>query len=65
MLGVGPAGYSRYPFDNCGISRVDYDLHDQVAYAPPPTLVEGETVHHAARLRFHNYLSHLPATHRT
>jgi broad specificity phosphatase PhoE len=65
ILGTGPAGYSRYPFNNCGISRVDFDLHDQVAYAPPPVIIEEKTVLHAVRLRFHNDTSHLPAARRT
>lgn len=62
MLGLGPAGFSRYPFDNCGITRVDFDLHTQVAYAPPPTGTEQAA---AVRLRFHNLTAHLPPSHRT
>jgi broad specificity phosphatase PhoE len=63
-LGLGPAGYSRYPFDNCGISRLDFDAYETVAYAPnsarPP---DGEQA--AVRLRFHNRIDHLPPSHRT
>ena len=31
LLEQSPVGYSRYPFDNCGISRIDFDVHEQVA----------------------------------
>jgi broad specificity phosphatase PhoE len=65
MLGLGPAGYSRYPFDNCAISRVDYDPHEQVGYAPPPVSRGREETREAVRLRFHNQTSHLPPSHRT
>lgn len=65
MLGLGPAGYSRYPFDNCGISRVDYDPHEQVSYAPPPSSLGSEEAQSAVRLRFHNQQDHLPPSHRT
>jgi broad specificity phosphatase PhoE len=62
IVGLGPAGYSRFPFDNCGISRIDIDRHGTVAaYSPPPELIaaaSGEL--EAARLRFHNQTTHLP-----
>lgn len=61
LLGQEPLGYSRYPFDNCAISRVDYDLHERVAYAPPPL----KEIQYAVRLRFHNQSAHLPLSHRT
>src|SRR5579884_424933 len=65
ILGLGPAGYSHYPFDNCGISRVDYDPHEQVGYAPPPMASGTEAMPIAVRLRFHNQTEHLPPSHRT
>ena len=65
MLGLGPAGYSRYPLDNCAISRVDYDPHEQVAYGPPSVLLGTEETRQAVRLRFHNQTAHLPRSHRT
>ena len=65
MLGGGPAGYSRYPFDNCAISRVDYDPHEKVAYGPPPGTVGNEKARQAVRLRFHNQTTHLPPSHIT
>lgn len=65
MLGHGPAGYHRYPFNNCGISRIDYDSHSKVGYAPPPN-AQGESEEwEAIRLLFHNQTSHLPLSHRT
>ena len=65
MLGVAPQGYSRFPFDNCAISRIDYDPYAQVAYAPPPRLSENEAAPEAIRLRFHNQNTHLPISLRT
>jgi broad specificity phosphatase PhoE len=65
MLGLGPAGYSRYPFNNCAISRVDYDPHAQVSYAPPPVGPDREDTRQAVRLLFHNQTAHLPPSHRT
>ena len=65
MLGLGPAGYSRYPLDNCAISRVDYDSHARVSYGPPPSAPSGEAASVAVRLRFHNETSHLPPSHRS
>ncbi|HLK60043.1 MAG TPA: histidine phosphatase family protein [Chthonomonadaceae bacterium] len=65
ILGLGPAGYSRYPFDNCGISRADYDPHEQVGYAPPPISSGSEETRIAVRLRFHNQVEHLPLSLRT
>lgn len=64
MLGLGPAGYHRYPLDNCAISRVDYDLHDRVGYAPPPSEMAAVSPY-AVRLRFHNRTDHLPLSHQT
>ncbi len=57
ILGLTPAGYSRYPFDNCGITRIDFDPHEEVAYGPPPADL---SVPLAVRLRFHNDVSHIP-----
>ena len=56
LLGQAPAGYSRYPFDNCGITRIDFDPHEEVAYGPPPAEL---SVALAVRLRFHNHVSHI------
>lgn len=65
MLGLGPVGYSRYPFDNCAITRVDFDPHDRVSYAPPPMLPGQEALREAIRLRFHNRNTHIPPEQRT
>lgn len=62
LLEQPPVGYSRYPFDNCGISRVDFDGHEQVAYAPHPLREKAPS---AVRLRFHNQAEHLPESLRT
>lgn len=62
LLEMEPVGYSRFSFHNCGISRVDYDLHADVAAYPPParlTARPGEALE-AVRLRFHNRTTHLP-----
>ena len=64
MLGLGPAGYSRYPLDNFAVSRVDFDPHEQVSYAPPPVSA-GSEERLAVRLRFHNKTDHLPSSYRT
>lgn len=60
MMGLGPAGYSRCPLDNCAISCVDYDPHAQVAYAPPPVSAANGETPEAVRLRYHNQIAHLP-----
>jgi broad specificity phosphatase PhoE len=65
MLGLGPAGYNRYPLDNCAISRVDFDPYNRFAYVPISNSSESEFVGPAIRLRFHNQVWHLPTTHRT
>lgn len=65
ILGLAPAGYSRYPFDNCAITRIDFDPHTAVAYAPPPGLSAADESHIAVRLMFHNQYTHLPPSHRT
>ena len=57
LLGLSPAGYSRYPFDNCGITRIDFDPHDAVAYGPPPPEASRPVV--AIRLMFHNDNRHI------
>lgn len=62
LLGLGPAGYSRFPFDNCGITRIDFDPHGDFVYAP--SSVRAADVR-AVRLRFHNATAHLPVTHVT
>jgi broad specificity phosphatase PhoE len=66
LLGVCPRGYSRFPFDNCGITRIDFDPRDSVAFAPlrPADLDAGGHAC-AIRLRYHNRTDHLPATHIT
>jgi broad specificity phosphatase PhoE len=65
MLGLGPVGYSRFPFDNCAISRVDYEPHDEVAYGPPPLLPGTVARGEAVRLLCHNQNTHLPHSERT
>jgi broad specificity phosphatase PhoE len=66
LLGVCPRGYSRFPFDNCGLTRVDFDPRDSVAFAPPRSTGKGTVGHACAiRLRYHNRTDHLPATHIT
>ncbi|MCC6730831.1 MAG: histidine phosphatase family protein [Chthonomonadales bacterium] len=61
-IGLRRGGYSRFPFDNCAVTRVDFDLHDEVrAYPPPPGLptnADGRPI--AVRVRSHNDTGHLP-----
>lgn len=61
MLGLNPGGFSRFPFDNCGISRLDIDLHSEVgAYPPPPGYqLEKNGKFLTIRLRSHSSTSHL------
>jgi broad specificity phosphatase PhoE len=64
LLGLSPAGYSRFPFNNCGISRVDIDPFAKAAYEADAPRAAGDSAD-AIRLRFHNQMSHLPPSHRT
>lgn len=55
LLRLGPAGYTRFPMDNCGISLLDFVSFHKVGAYPAPTPTET-----AVRLRFHNRTDHLP-----
>lgn len=55
LLGLGPAGYTRFPMDNAGITRLDFTPFHKVSAYPPPTPTEL-----ALRLRYHNRTDHLP-----
>jgi broad specificity phosphatase PhoE len=57
MLGLGPGGYTRFPMENCALSRIDFVPYDEVAPYPRP---EGAGPI-AVRLRYHNRIDHLPA----
>lgn len=60
MLGLGPMGCSRFPFDNCAITRIDFDRYTDVAYAPPPPLPDSMArLLEAGRLLFHARIAHL------
>jgi len=61
LLSQAPAGYSRYPFDNCGITCIDFDDYHRVAYAPKPPDLTLESI----RLLFHNHQTHIPTAHRS
>jgi len=63
MLGLGPMGCSRFPFDNCAITRLDFDRYTDVAYAPPPALPDSLASRlEVGRLMFHARMAHLPPT---
>lgn len=57
LLGMAPGGYTRFPMENCAISRIDFDDYAEVAPYPRPP--EAGPV--AVRLRYHNRIDHLPA----
>ncbi len=61
LLGLKPGGFSRFPFYNCGITRIDIDLHSEVGAYPPPggyqILKNGKPL--AVRLRSHSLINHL------
>lgn len=62
MLDLNPGGFSRFPFYNCGISRIDIDLHEKVRAYPPPhgyQLTKNDKFL-AVQLRSHSLTSHLP-----
>lgn len=57
MLGIGPSGYTRFPMENCALSRIDFVPYEEVAPYPKP---EGAGPV-AVRLRYHNRIDHIPA----
>ena len=61
MLGLGPAGYTRFPMENCALSRVDFQAFADVAAYPPPDPAHAPDEITAVRLRFHNRTEHIPA----
>ncbi len=63
LLDLDPGGFSRFPFYNCGITRIDIDLHEKVCAYPPPAgySLSKDGSYLAIRLRSHSLINHLPA----
>ncbi len=64
MLDHVPVDYSRYPFNNCGISRLDFEPYEDVTYGRAPS-PDADPTRPAVRLMFHNQTKHLPQVMRT
>ena len=61
-LGSGPCGYSRFVFNNCGISRLKFEESRQEA-EPDTSSAEPwpSQMQEKVRLRFHNAVGHMPS----
>ena len=56
MLGMAPAGFTRFPMENCALSRIDFVPYVDVAPYPLPPGAGPVAV----RLHYHNRIDHIP-----
>lgn len=56
MLGMPPAGYTRFPMENCAVTRIDFEVYADVAPYPLPPGASPVAV----RLHYHNRIDHIP-----